>query len=135
VRRTFERGIEHALRALAVDPAREEVHRHIMRLHALAGHRTQAMRQYQSCERILMQELGVKPSASTRGLYEAIREDRFDAAAPAADALPASLLGLAHSDLPALLHTLQSVQAAFVSIESRLRHLIGDVGMGDSKPS
>jgi hypothetical protein len=118
-----------------MDPAHEMAHRHVMRLLAQAGNRTQALRQYQCCERTLMQELGVAPAAATRRLFEAIREDRCDAAQAeaAGDDTPtapggahaAALPGTAAEPLPALLRSLQQLQDAFARMEARLQDAMG----------
>ena len=77
-RHDSERGLAYARRMLAADPAREQAHCHLMRLHLLSGNRTKALRAYGCCERLLMQELGVRPSEATRALHESIREGRSD---------------------------------------------------------
>lgn len=77
-RHDSERGLAYARRMLVADPAREQVHCHLMRLHLLSGNRTEALRAYGCCERLLMQELGVRPSEATRALHESIREGRSD---------------------------------------------------------
>jgi len=57
---------------LVHDPAREEAHRAVMRLHALSGSRHQALRQYQACRRVLLEELGVEPEAESEQLYQSL---------------------------------------------------------------
>lgn len=74
-----ERGLTHARRMLAIDPAREQVHRHIMQLHLVGGNRTEALRAFQRCEKVLMQEFGVRPSVQTCALHTSIREGRAGA--------------------------------------------------------
>ena len=44
-----------------------------MRALALGGQRATAMAQYESCVRILEEELGIEPEAATRDLYAQIR--------------------------------------------------------------
>jgi predicted ATPase/Tfp pilus assembly protein PilF len=56
-----------------MDPWREEAHRQLMLLLARSGQRSAALRQYETCRRILADELGVEPGAETRVLYERIR--------------------------------------------------------------
>ena len=89
-----ERGLAYARHMLAIDPARENVYRHVMRLHLLAGNPTQALREFQRCERMLMQELAVKPSQLTRSLYESIREGRVDGPRPELNLVGAAGMGL-----------------------------------------
>lgn len=57
---------------LVHDPAREEAHRAVMRLHAFSGSRHQALRQYQVCRRVLLEELGVEPEAESEQLYQSL---------------------------------------------------------------
>jgi len=62
-------------RALEVDELREDIHRHIMRCCAEAGHRSEALVQYDHCRKVLAQEMNIEPSDETRKLYEGIKED------------------------------------------------------------
>lgn len=62
----------YASRQLALDPTREEAHRHLLRSLARRGLRTEALAQYESCRRILQIELGVDPAPETVALYEEI---------------------------------------------------------------
>jgi DNA-binding SARP family transcriptional activator len=73
----YDSGIKYGMRALRIDPARERVHRHLMRLRARAGDRIGALRQYERCADVLEQELGVAPSTATQCLHERIQEDQF----------------------------------------------------------
>jgi len=67
-------AIPHARRWLALDPLHEPAHRELMALYARSGQRAAALRQYEECERVLQEELGVPPSPETRELYEQIRD-------------------------------------------------------------
>ena len=69
----YAAGIEYATRLLAMDPWREEAHRELMRLLALAGQRSAALAQYEECRRLLQTELGLEPLEETTALYEQIR--------------------------------------------------------------
>lgn len=64
----YERALEAALRLLDEDPLREDVHRHVMRIHLEAGHRTLALRQFERCREALRSELGAEPEEETRRL-------------------------------------------------------------------
>jgi len=68
----FERAITYARRWLAVDPLHEPAHRHLMVLYARSNQRAAALRQYETCERLLREELGAEPSAPTRQTYQQI---------------------------------------------------------------
>lgn len=60
-------------RLIAADPLREECHAALIRLHALAGRRGEALRHYEHLSRVLDDELGIEPSAATQRLFEEIR--------------------------------------------------------------
>jgi DNA-binding SARP family transcriptional activator len=72
----YERGISYGLRILDHDRAHERTHRKLMKLHALAGDRTSALRQFENCRTILQAELSVEPSRPTIELYTLIRDDQ-----------------------------------------------------------
>ncbi len=71
----YESGIEHGLRILRIDPARERTHRCLMRLFYLSDNRTEALRQYERCAEILRKELNVTPGKRTRALLQQIQTD------------------------------------------------------------
>ncbi len=66
----FEQAIRYAERQIELEPWREEAHRELMRLLALTGRRTAALRQYEACRSLLAAELGVEPAAETTELYD-----------------------------------------------------------------
>ncbi|MFZ1757274.1 MAG: BTAD domain-containing putative transcriptional regulator, partial [Caldilineaceae bacterium] len=72
-------AIPYARRLLALDNLHEPSHRILMRLYALAGQQSAALRQYDECVRLFDEELGVPPEAETTELHEAIRTRRFPA--------------------------------------------------------
>ncbi len=84
-------GVAACTRLLMEEPEREEVHRLKMRLLALAGQRTAALRQYDDCTTALLNELGVPPSIETNALYDQIvaGEVGLQSAAAAAEIRPA----------------------------------------------
>jgi len=61
-------------RELELEPWQERAHRHLMRLLALDGQRSAALAQYNTCQRLLAEELGVEPASETTALYESIRD-------------------------------------------------------------
>ena len=69
-------ALDYVTRLLALEPWREEAHRQLMLLLALAGQRGAALAQYETCCEVLGQALGVKPGAETVRLYEQIRDDQ-----------------------------------------------------------
>jgi len=68
----YEAGIGYGMRALRHDPARERTHRRLMRLHHLAGNRSEALHQYALCVETLRRELDVTPSERTNEVYRRI---------------------------------------------------------------
>lgn len=86
----YERGLHVARRLLAIEPWREDGHRYLMRLLALSGQRNTALVQFESCRKVLAEELDVEPSPETVALYEQIKAQVEGVALPAPEA-PASL--------------------------------------------
>ena len=68
-------------RLLALEPLLEHAWRRLMRLHARRGDRAAAIAAFERCERVLRDELGVRPSAETIDLLQEV-----EAGAVAADA-------------------------------------------------
>jgi DNA-binding SARP family transcriptional activator/tetratricopeptide (TPR) repeat protein len=69
-RRDHGAAIRYAQRLLDHDPLLESTYRLLMRLHAVTGDRTGAVRIYHACATTLQRELGVPPSPETREAYE-----------------------------------------------------------------
>ena len=61
-------AIDLAQRQARLDPLHEHAHRQLMRLHYLHGDRAAALVAFEQCERLLKDELGVKPGAETLAL-------------------------------------------------------------------
>ena len=109
----FEAALEHGMRILAIDPAREKIHRQLMRLYALNGDRNAALAQYKRCKQVLRDELGLAPMRETRQLYQRIKDNIFDRNQP--DTQPAAA---ANGIVLNRLHTLQRL-ADRIHIELR----------------
>lgn len=73
----YEAGLVFGARILQIDRAQERAHRRMMRLHALAGDRTAALRQYERCRIALQEELGVTPGRRSQALLRRIQADRI----------------------------------------------------------
>jgi DNA-binding SARP family transcriptional activator/predicted ATPase len=78
----YEQALPHAWRQVELDPWHESAHQQLMRLLALSGRRTDALVQYETCCRLLAEELGVPPAERTVAIYEQIRSGRLAAAEP-----------------------------------------------------
>ena len=83
-----ERGIEVAIRLLALDPLQEHVHRALMRLFMTAGRGDAALRQYERCRDVLHRELGVEPEPETERLQRDIAGQRARRGASPVPVLP-----------------------------------------------
>ena len=66
-------AIDYARRWLALDPANETAHQELIRLYALSDQRAAALRQYETCVRVLKEEIGVGPGKATVDLYRQVR--------------------------------------------------------------
>jgi len=75
VRGEVEQALQLARRAVRLDPLREESHRELIRLLALAGEPDAALRQYGTLEQMLRAELGSQPSAASQTLIDRIRSE------------------------------------------------------------
>ncbi|MDX1437372.1 MAG: protein kinase, partial [Anaerolineales bacterium] len=64
---------QFAERQLEIDNLRESAYRQLMEILALNGQRAESLSLYETCRRILMEELGMAPTARTTELYEKIR--------------------------------------------------------------
>jgi DNA-binding SARP family transcriptional activator len=78
----YERACDCARRQVELETWQEEAHQQLMRLLALSGQRGAALAQYETCRRLLAEELGVEPAKETTGLYELIRDGRLQVGVP-----------------------------------------------------
>jgi DNA-binding SARP family transcriptional activator len=69
----YARGLDFASRLLQLDPLSEEAHRQKMLLLARSGQRSAALAQYETCRRILADELGAAPTEATAALYTRLK--------------------------------------------------------------
>ncbi len=76
-------------RLLALEPWREQDHRRLMAWLAADGQRGAALAQFDTCRRILADELGVEPSAETAALRERIRRGAIEPSIPTVSHIPA----------------------------------------------
>lgn len=84
--------VQLAVRLLALDPLREDLHRLLMRFYLDDGRRAAALAQYRSCCTVLKQELDVEPEPATQALHQEIRE------VPPRTAITSSLQPEAHTE-------------------------------------
>jgi DNA-binding SARP family transcriptional activator len=103
----YERALECAHQILRADPLREEIHREVMRLHALRGNRAEAVRQYRLCQDLLEKELGIPPMPETACLYSQILLTGAELAVTTTASTPAS------EDLREVVHQLRQANRNF----------------------
>jgi DNA-binding SARP family transcriptional activator len=64
----FTEALEVGLLCVAGEPLRESAHRAVMRVYLADGNPGDAIRQYQLCERLFAEQLGIRPSAQMQEL-------------------------------------------------------------------
>ncbi len=118
----LERALNFTWRQLELAPWWESAHRQAMRLLAFTGQRDAALTQYQTCCRLLAEELTTKPSRETVYLYEQIRDEQLSAQPappPELQEIPSTLPGFLTSQAPAI------TRPVFVAREPELAQLEG----------
>jgi predicted ATPase/DNA-binding SARP family transcriptional activator len=83
-RSEYALAIKVAQRILAHDPANEHAHQHLMFCYVASGDRPAALRQYEICERALLDDLDAPPLPETTALYEWIKQYEGDERSTAA---------------------------------------------------
>lgn len=76
--------------ALALEPLREDIHRHLMTAYSNAGRDDLVERQFERCRAVLLEELGADPLPETTALYSRLRRGD-NATSPSVGALTAEL--------------------------------------------
>lgn len=113
--REYEQALAYGALVLRCDRAHERTHRRLMRLYYLSGNRAAALRQYQRCTAVLLEELGVCPSKHTSALYQQIQADHLPPAA--ADG---ALIHRAEAPLAGALSRLKQLQATLSGLELQI---------------
>ena len=72
----YDAGIEYTNRLLSLEPWQEQAHRQLMTLLARSGQQSAALAQYETCRRILAEELGVEPLPETQALFHRLKTRR-----------------------------------------------------------
>lgn len=97
--RDWARALDYARRAVAADPLREETHERLIRLYAVAGNPTAALRQFEEMERRFEKDLGVTPDPALQAFVTNLKSlsgppapisvtEPVPAALPVSSALP-----------------------------------------------
>lgn len=130
--RDYPPAIDYTQRLVRHDPLHEESHRRLMRLHALNGDRTAALRVYHNCAAILQHDLAVEPAAETREAYERLM--RMDTAPKRmATSVPAFVPA---TPLIGRDHEWQQLQVVWRTAGGGSPHLVlvaGEAGVGKSR--
>jgi predicted ATPase/DNA-binding SARP family transcriptional activator len=87
----YDQVLHYSTRQLELDPWREEAHRQVMRALAFSGQRSAALAQYETCRRVLAEELNAEPAKETTALYAEIKnggDSLKSGSQPQAPALP-----------------------------------------------
>jgi DNA-binding SARP family transcriptional activator len=117
----YERGLHYGALVMRHDRAHERTHRRLMRLHALNGDRTAALRQFDRCRTALREELGVSPTPYTLTLLDQIRNNRLE------QPLSSTQGGAAPAQLSDVLNRLWQIQLTLTDIQRRVQHEIKQV--------
>jgi peptide/nickel transport system substrate-binding protein len=83
VGRTAE-ATKRAEEAIGLQPFRETGYRRLMQAHAAAGNRAEALRVYDRCRRLLLEELGAYPSPETEAIFQELLKEPGRPAIPVA---------------------------------------------------
>lgn len=125
------RAIAHAQRWLGLDRLHEPAHRTLMRLHARAGDRAAALRQYRECARLLDRELGVAPLPETTALARAIEHGEPEPPPPAPATTVSERVGdlyTLHGDYAkAIASYREALAATAATLRGPLEHKLADV--------
>ena len=62
-------AVQSASELIALEPFRETGYQQLMRVHARAGNRAEALRVFGRCRELLREELGASPSPETEAVY------------------------------------------------------------------
>jgi predicted ATPase/DNA-binding SARP family transcriptional activator/DNA-binding CsgD family transcriptional regulator len=73
----YGRGVETLQRSLSVEPTNEEAHAGLMGHYALSGRQQEALSQYEQLSKVLWENFGTQPCASTRRLRDEILAGEF----------------------------------------------------------
>lgn len=119
---------QYAWRVVDLVPWREESQRQLMYLLALEGQRSTALAQYETCQRVLEDVLGVEPTAETESLYEQIREGKELASLRAPRNLP-----VASTPFIGREQELAELGELLADPDCRLLTLVGPGGIGKTR--
>lgn len=132
-------SVAAAEEAVALEPFRERLWVRLMGSHAAGGNRAEALRCYERCRRLLLEELGVSPSPATEAAYlDLLVEDEPPRPDPAPTAAVTQPLASAGSGLPPPLTSFVGREDDLAEVASllsgtRLLTLTGTGGVGKTR--
>jgi predicted ATPase/DNA-binding SARP family transcriptional activator len=130
-RANFDMGVVHAARLLELDPLREDAHRQMMMLLASKGQRNAALSQYDTCNRILAEELDIEPEVATTALHTQIHSGTF--IPPAVPTNPLHNLPAQPTRFIGREDELTRIESYLDDPDYRLLTLIGPGGVGKTR--
>ncbi len=123
----YGEGLGYGRRLLELEPWHEEAHRQVMRLLGWSGRRGAALAQYETCCRVLEEDLGVGLAEETVRLYEQVRDGKLTVPVAAAVRLPD--FGAAPGAFPVE----AGAEPVFVAREEELGRLEGVLGGAEGR--
>jgi DNA-binding SARP family transcriptional activator len=117
-------ALAYCRRWLRLEAWQEEAHRQMMLLLARSGQRDAALAQYETCRRLLAEELGVEPMPETTALYERLK---------AAGTAPPHNLSAPPNVLVGREAELQQAAGHLANPDCRLLTIVGPGGIGKTR--
>jgi DNA-binding SARP family transcriptional activator len=130
-RGAHSQAVDRLRGALREDPARESVHRRLMRLYVEMGNRAQAVRQFEICREVLHRQLHMAPERETEELYEDLLANR--ATARPSDSATEPTAETPFVDRDAVLRLLHERLARAEGGRGGLILVTGEAGVGKSR--
>ena len=122
-----------ASQQLQLAPWLESAHRQLMRIYAQQGQRTTALAQFESCEQILEQELGVSPSDETFQLWRRIRDGALETAVSPIPTIPRRGFPTQLTPFLGRKQIVSDILKQLATPTCRLLTLLGPGGMGKTR--
>ncbi|MCP4538324.1 MAG: AAA family ATPase [Chloroflexi bacterium] len=123
----------HVRRQLELELWDEQAHRHLMRMLALDGQRNAALTQYETCRRLLNDELSIEPERETTALSESIRDGMLSGQEKRAVLIAPSLIEAEKSVFVGRereLIRLDGFLDAVLARQGQVAFVVGDAGTG-----
>jgi predicted ATPase/DNA-binding SARP family transcriptional activator len=130
-------AVDAGARAVALEPLRETAHFRLMRAHAAAGNRAQALRVYEDCRDLLSEAMGVAPSGIMQRAYDALLGQDMPPPTPSPGGVTSDA-PTCPNNLPCPLSTFVGRKSLVDTLQRRLREtrlltLTGPAGIGKSR--